>query len=229
MLLYSGPLSLFARKVEIALAIKQLTYERVMVPFTQTSGYAPKNPEVLRVNPKGQVPVLIEGMLELYDSTLILEYLEDAYPTVPIYPKDAVGRAEARLAELQADEVMLVPLRKLMFRTEPPGPDVLKRLQQEAVALDAMAQLEKIFVELDWKLANSKFMCGILSVADVATFMIVHYSLRLGGPSVAGFEHLGAWYKRLVAMPAFATVVEEIAVADRILSHPVRNSFSGFD
>jgi hypothetical protein len=37
-----------------------------MVPFTQKEGYAPKQPEVLRVNPKRQVPVLIDGALEIF-------------------------------------------------------------------------------------------------------------------------------------------------------------------
>ncbi len=61
MLLYSGPLSLFSRKVEIALHEKGLPFERVMVPFTQAAGYAPKHPAVLAANPKGQVPVLVDG------------------------------------------------------------------------------------------------------------------------------------------------------------------------
>ena len=51
MLLYSGPLSLFARKIEIALHEKALSFERVMVPFTQAAGYAPKHQAVLAANP----------------------------------------------------------------------------------------------------------------------------------------------------------------------------------
>ena len=53
MKLYSGPLSLFSRKVEIALHEKGLAFERIMVRFTQTEGYHPKHPEVLAANPKG--------------------------------------------------------------------------------------------------------------------------------------------------------------------------------
>ena len=229
MLLYSGPLSLFARKVEIALAVKRLAYERVMVSFTQTAGYAPKHPDVLRINPKGQVPVLIDGALELYDSTVILEYLDEAYPAIPLYPRDAALRAQVRLAELEADEILLVPLRKLMFRTEPPGPDVAKRLQQEEVARTAITELADLFRRLDQKLADNMFPSGAFSAVDIATFMIVHYSLRLGGPSMDGLVHLKDWYKRLAAMPAFAGVVDEIAAADQALSHPVVGAFAGFN
>ena len=121
MILYSGPLSLFARKVEIALAEKQLAFERVFVPFTQTMGYAPKHKAVLKANPKGQVPVLVDGDLTLYDSTIIIEYLDEAYPAFPLLPREPVARALTRLLELEADEVLLPPIRTLMFRTEPPG------------------------------------------------------------------------------------------------------------
>src|SRR6266567_1379206 len=116
MLLYSGPLSLFSRKVEIVLAEKTLAFERVLVPFSQTKGYAPKHPAVLAANPKGQVPVLIDGDVTLYDSTVIAEYLEDKIPNPSLFPRQPEARARCRLLELEADEVLLVPVRALMFR-----------------------------------------------------------------------------------------------------------------
>ncbi|MGH7129059.1 MAG: glutathione S-transferase family protein, partial [Planctomycetaceae bacterium] len=92
MKLFTGPLSLFARKVEIALLEKGRPFERVLVPFSQTKGYNPKHPEVLAANPKGQVPVLEDGDLAVFDSTVILEYLEDAYPQPALYPRDPLER-----------------------------------------------------------------------------------------------------------------------------------------
>ena len=74
--LYSGPLSLFTGKVRIALDEKGLEYDIVSVPFSR-AGYQPKHPDVLAINPKAQVPVLVDGPVKLYDSTIILEYLED--------------------------------------------------------------------------------------------------------------------------------------------------------
>ena len=59
--LYTGPLSMFGAKAEIALLEKGLAFERIAVPFDKDDRYAPKHPEVLRVNPKGQVPVLVHG------------------------------------------------------------------------------------------------------------------------------------------------------------------------
>jgi glutathione S-transferase len=103
MMLYSGPLSLFSRKVEIALREKGLAFDREMVAFSQAKGYQPKHPAVLAANPKRQVPVLIDSDLTLFDSTLIFEYLEDAYPATPLFPREAKDRARCRLLELTAD------------------------------------------------------------------------------------------------------------------------------
>ena len=94
--LYSGPISYFARKSEIALAEKGLAFERIMVPFTQAVGYSPKHPAVLAANPKAQVPVLVDGDLTLFDSSLIFEYLEEAYPEPPLLPHAVAVRAETR-------------------------------------------------------------------------------------------------------------------------------------
>lgn len=63
--LYSGPLSMFGAKAEIAAREKGLDFELVMVPFDFDKLYTPEHPEVLRANPKRQVPVLVDGDLAL--------------------------------------------------------------------------------------------------------------------------------------------------------------------
>ncbi|MGH6854672.1 MAG: glutathione S-transferase family protein [Aestuariivirga sp.] len=221
MLLYSGPLSLFARKVEIALAEKALAFERAMVSFSQSQGYAPKHPAVAAANPKAQVPVLVDGDLTLYDSTIIIEYLEEAYPAPPLFPKSPAARARCRLLELEADEVLLVPVRALMHRTEPPGPDAARRLAQEQEAAKAEGAIWGHYGKISEKLSSQEFLCGDFTVADIATFMVIHYALRLGGPPIASHQNLSRWYSRLAERPGFAAVLAEIAAADRELSHPV--------
>lgn len=213
--LYSGPLSLFSRKVEIALAEKGLAHERVMVPFTQTEGYRPKHPAVLAANPKGQVPVLVDGDLTLFDSTVILEYLEDAYPAPPLYPRDTAGRARCRLAELEADEIVMPDVRPLMHRSEPPAPT---RRDEEADARQAEEALRGHWRRLDDRLAGREFFFDALTVADIAMFMTVLFAQRLHGPRLDGFPALAAWYERLSTRPAFAKVLAEVAAADRELS-----------
>ena len=83
MKLYSGPLSLFTAKVRIALDEKDVPYERIEVGWSLAKRYEPHHPDVVALNPKKQVPVLVDGDVVVYDSTLILEYLEERFPRSP--------------------------------------------------------------------------------------------------------------------------------------------------
>lgn len=222
--LYSGPLSLFARKVEIALREKGLAFERIMVPFNQTTGYDPKHPEVVALNPKRQVPVLNDDGIVLYDSTIILEYLEDAYPEPPLLPVCPGARARCRLDELYADEIMLQALRPLMYRTSPPASDQTRRLAQAADALIAERALTHHYAVLEDRLAGRDFFGDAVSTADIALFMSVLFSLRLGGPSLSPFDGLSRWFERLKLRPAFTQAAVEIAEADRRLSFPLQRA-----
>ena len=218
MKLYSGPLSLFSRKVEIALREKGLPFEREMVPFSQSKGYAPKHPAVLAANPKGQVPVLVDGDLTLFDSTLIIEYLEDAYPAPPLLPLDAKERARCRLLELGADEVLLPEVRRLMYRTEPPDLDSEQRRLKETQGRRAEAAILDHYGALERRIVGNDYFCGDFSAADIANFMVVLFALRLKGPRLDAHPALAAWFARVGARPAAAQAASEIAAADRELS-----------
>lgn len=225
MKLYSGPVSLFSRKVEIALYEKGLAFERIGVAFSQTKGYAPKHPDVLALNPKGQVPVFTDGDLSLYDSTVIIEYLEDSYPEPALYPRDPRERARCRLLDVFADEIMLAPLRFLMHRTEPKPEDLERWEAKELKAREAEPALADHFAALDRQLQGRDYLCNAFSAADIAVFMTVFWTRRLGGPSLRGHENLAGWYERLSARPAFAKVVADILAADAELSAPVEGAF----
>jgi len=112
--LYSGPLSMFGAKAQIAALEKGLDFDLVMVPYDSHLGYSPKHPEVLRINPKRQVPVLVHGDLEIFDSTQIFEYLEDLLPSPALWPREPKARARARLLEHQSDEVYFPHIIRLM-------------------------------------------------------------------------------------------------------------------
>ena len=189
-----------------------------MVPFSQERGYAPKHPDVLAANPKGQVPVLVDGGLTLFNSTVILEYLEDAYPDPPLYPADAKARAECRILELYADEILLPDIRRLMHRSEPPAADPHRRTQQEEGAKEGEAALLRRWAELERRLGHGAWFGGAFSVADIALFMAVLFVQRLHGPKLDGFPALAGWYARAAERPSIAPVVSEVAEADRTLS-----------
>jgi glutathione S-transferase len=222
MKLYSGPLSLFSRKVEMALHEKGLPFEVEYVAFSQDEGYRPKHPAVLATNPKGQVPVLADGGLKLFDSTVILEYLEDAYPTPPLYPKAPAARARCRQLELYADEILLQPVVRLLYRTESAHPDPKVREQRKQDAQKAEAALQDHYGRVEGFLADQDYFCGAFSAADIGIFATLHHGLRLNAPRLDAHPSLAAWHKRVGARPAFARVVAEMAEADRNLSHPLQ-------
>jgi glutathione S-transferase len=143
MKLYSAPLSLFSRKVEIALREKAIDFEREMVPFTQAQGYEPRHPMVLAVNPKRQVPVLIDDDLALFDSTLVFEYLEDLRPSPPLYPADMRMRARYRLLELIGDEVLAPQAIQLGYRSESPASDAQVQADRKAAGRQARGRYRK--------------------------------------------------------------------------------------
>jgi len=105
---------MFGAKIEIAALEKAIAFELVMVPFDPERGYDPRHPDVLRINPKRQVPVLIDGDLELFDSTQIFEYLEDLKPEPALWPKQPARRALARQLEHRSDEIYFSHIIRLM-------------------------------------------------------------------------------------------------------------------
>ncbi|MDJ0789008.1 MAG: glutathione S-transferase family protein [Myxococcota bacterium] len=205
MKLYSGPLSLFTAKVRIALDEKGLAVERIEVPFSRESAYEPKHPEVLRINPKAQVPVFVDGDLELYDSTLILEYLEEIAPTPPLLPGDPRDRARVRQLELSADEVFFPHVWTLIaqrfYATDSDTAD------PEAVdaALAALAGQSR---ELDRRLGDADYLGGAYSIADIAYGMTFRFATQLGFALPDDAPALAAWLERVHGRPAFQREIE---------------------
>jgi len=93
---YEHPLSPYAQKVKIALDEKGVAYETKM-PTAIGSGQP--DWEFLKANPRGEVPALIDGETRIFDSTIILEYIEDKWPAPAMLPKTPAARAAARTIE----------------------------------------------------------------------------------------------------------------------------------
>ncbi|ANK79823.1 MAG: glutathione S-transferase [Rhizobiales bacterium NRL2] len=96
MLLYEHPLSSYAQKVKIALREKGVAFDRE-VPEVLGSGRS--GGRFAEASPRLEVPTLIDGDFSVFDSTIILEYLEDRFPEPPLLPADPAARAEARMIE----------------------------------------------------------------------------------------------------------------------------------
>jgi glutathione S-transferase len=195
--LYSGPLSMFGAKAEIAAREKGLDFELVMVPFDFDKLYTPKHPEVLRHNPKRQVPVLVDGDLALFDSTQIFEYLEDLQPQPALWPRDIRDRARARQLELKSDEVYFPHVARLMG---------LQANLADAPALAAIEAAQAYCLEMDALLADRDWLAGSYSYADITFYLAALFGERQGAPLTADMPRLLAWRKRMGARPAVRQV-----------------------
>jgi glutathione S-transferase len=212
MKLYTGPLSLFSAKVRIALAEKGLEYDHASVGWSREDRYLPHHPDVVAHNPKRQVPVLIDGEIVVCDSTLILEYLEENFPEVPLLPTKPAERARARRFEWMADEVVFPPTWDLIEEVFYPAEG--ERNPQRADA--ARAALAVVHVDLDRELGERDYFCGAYSVADLALYVMLQAASTLGAPPAAELGRLRAWFERTGARPAVRRDTEAMraAVAD---------------
>lgn len=208
MRLYSGPLSMFGAKAEIAALEKGLDVEVIMVPFDMERLYEPKHPEVLRVNPKRQVPVLIHGAVEIFDSTQIFDYFEHVKPAPALWPAAPGTRAQARLLELKSDEVFFPPIVRLMGLQD--------RLDDPAAVLAREAS-ERYYAEMERALGQEDYLAGSFSFADIAFYMAQLFAARMAAPMTQTTPKLLAWRKRLTARPAIREVAG--AMARFLLSH----------
>lgn len=197
-ILYSGPLSMFGAKAEIALREKAVAFELVTVPFDEGDRYEPLHAEVLRINPKRQVPVLVHGDLELFDSTLIFEFLEDAFPDPPLWPRGVEARACARLLELKCDEIIFKNIARLFGLEDKP---------QDPIAIDARAEAHQHYAEMDAQLTDRDFLAGPFSYADIALFMAQFYGERKGALMTASTPRLLKWRERVLQRPAIRNVI----------------------
>jgi glutathione S-transferase len=206
---------MFGAKVEIALREKGADFAVEMVAFSQERGYDPRHPEVLRVNPKRQVPVLLDDGLELYDSTQIFEYCEDRWPVPALWPATVAERARARQIEHASDEVFFPHVVKLMgLRAQPDpvdSPDWIR----------AREGIEAHYARMDALLEGRQYLAGPLTYADIAFYMAQFFAARHTVPMRDVHVNLLAWRRRMAARPAVRAVIDRMADYLRSIDYPV--------
>src|SRR3979411_2212264 len=197
MKLYSGPLSMFGAKAEIAAHEKGLDFELVMVPFEMKTLYQPEHPELLRINPKRQVPVGVDdgpgGDLEIFDSTQIFEYFETLKPQPALWPAEGKARARARLLEHKSDEIYFQPIVRLMG---------LQATPDRAADVGGRARAASVYDEREKALGSREWLAGSYSYADIAFYMAQLFGERMGAPLTDAYPNLQKWRDRMSARPA---------------------------
>ncbi|WP_448661735.1 glutathione S-transferase family protein [Sphingomonas sp. CJ20] len=200
MLIVGNPVSPYARKVFVALALKGVAYE--MDPIVPFFG----NDDFTRISPLRRIPVLIDGDLVLNDSTVICEYLDEAYPGAPLLPRDPADRARARWIEEYADSRLGdVVIWRLFFPTK-----VAPRVYGREPDAEAIARIHAVELPetLDWIEAQAPaqgFLFGTMMTADITIAAFFRNALLAGftvDPS--RWPRTAAWIARVEAEPAFA-------------------------
>ena len=199
MYIWSGTLSMFSAKVRIALAEKHADVEIRDRPWNRTTRWEPKPKAFLDVSPRGELPVLVDGDLVLFDSTVINEYLEEKYPTPALMPRGAASRAACRMLEDQADWIMAnhvtALIREVFMKPDP--------VTRDAAAIDkSLATYADYYAILERGLGSKEYLCGTFSLADIATFMAAGFGHTLGVPIGESCPRLHAWYRRVYERPA---------------------------
>lgn len=163
------------------------------IPFNEHIVY-PNTPEMLTVNPTGKVPALTtEQGLCLSESSVLLDYLEDAYPDNALYPADAGARAQVRQLMKVAELYLELPARRLL-------PGALAKVEiPESTRDEVRAVLERGVSSLRALATFSPYLAGEqITLADI----YVRYALaipKMVGPSlldwdiVASVDGLGQW------------------------------------
>lgn len=98
MQLFSSPSSCWSHRVRLAIAEKSIG-----VDIIDADAHQPPE-DLLDLNPYGSLPTLVDRDLVLYDSRVIMEYLDERFPHPPLLPSDPVNRARFRLALTRVEQ-----------------------------------------------------------------------------------------------------------------------------
>ncbi|OQW47143.1 MAG: hypothetical protein A4S16_09080 [Proteobacteria bacterium SG_bin6] len=166
MKLYSLPLSPFAARVRLAIYRKGLEdkIEILRPPEGGTRGEA-----YLALNPIGQVPALaLDSGLTLAESSVILEYLEDAFPEPSLRPADAEGLARMRLLLKLPDGYFMGAPRILLGMRQPED-------RQPQLVAPAMENLHKALSYTEHYIGKGAWAVGDLpTLADCALVPVLN-------------------------------------------------------
>lgn len=199
---YAASGSPYAWKVWLALEHKKLDYD---VKILSLSAGDLRKPEYAAINPRMKVPaIVVDGGFSLYESSAIVEYLEERYPTAPsLLPSDIQRRALARRIAAEAD-AYLQPALSRVYR------HVTKR-DGEADAKELAAAKGELGLELERveRVMTDGWIVDAPSIADFAVYPVIASVRRMGDrtPAHAMSAQFGprtrAWMTRVEALPNF--------------------------
>ena len=193
MTLFCAPADLWSHRTRIVLAEKSIDLEIVSV----APGSLPE--DLLELNPYHSLPTLVDRDLVLYDSRVIIEYLDERFPHPPLMPVDPVTRAQFRLAlyRIERDWYSLV---EQIER----GEDRRQLPKLRKILLDTIVQGVELFQLKPFFLAD-EFSLVDATLAPVL-WRLPHYQIEL--PPKA--QPIVKYAHRIFARPAFARALSDV-------------------
>lgn len=202
--LYEHPLSAYAMKVKIGLLEKGLEFE-ALVPEGMANGTT--GGVFVEASPRAEIPALIDGDTKVFDSTIILEYLEDKWPSPPLLPRGAAERARVRMIEDVMDG---------LYEPNNWGIMEITRFKRTSGALaDKMVGYAKSNIDqlqhwLDGQLGGRPWFNGeSFGWGDIACAPYINRSAAYGYTPAAG-SALAAWLTRVNQRPSVAKVIDQM-------------------
>ncbi|HKE95031.1 MAG TPA: glutathione S-transferase family protein [Povalibacter sp.] len=207
--LWWGSGSPYSWRALLALECKQLPYVSHLVQFAKQEH---KSPQMLRMNPRGRVPVLRDGDYVCFESLAIIQYLDRKYPEVPLLgrtPEEA-GTITRVISEYQSyvEEHIKKVIYAILFQAAEGGhsDDVTR----------AMHLLASEARTIEGRLSGSPWLVGdTFSAADVVIFPGIQMLMRALErreahelrarflPLEANYPAIAAWTRRVEALPGY--------------------------
>ncbi|HEY7945940.1 MAG: glutathione S-transferase family protein [Burkholderiales bacterium] len=205
--LYYGSGSPFAWRAQLALEHKALPYDLKVLSFAAGDT---RKPEFVALNPRHRVPVLVDGDFVLYESSAIVEYLDEAYPGrgAPLFPGDARTRAITRRIIREVDDdfdAALDPLTTQAFSKKPDERDSKAIADARKAVVDELALFTRAM--------RGDYLAGPLSAADYALYSLLAFlwraELKLPDLDANGMltPELTRWKARIEALPYFEKTI----------------------
>jgi glutathione S-transferase/RNA polymerase-associated protein len=192
--LYEHPLSPYVQKVKIALYEKEIPFETQM-PNAFTGGPT----DYSRLNPRLEVPTLADGDLNIFDSTTILQYIEDKWPKPPMLPDSPADRARVRMIEELCDTYYeainwgMMEIRLFKRASGELADGIIKRANEQIAGVHAW---------LERQLDGREFFNGnSFGYGDLSVFPFVNTSVFFGTQPAAG-SRLAKWYAATAQRPS---------------------------
>jgi glutathione S-transferase len=209
---YDIPLSPYAQKVKMALLEKGIPFE-TKVPDLDTP-----DPEFLALSPRLEVPVLVDDDVCLFDSSVIVEYIEDRWRDAPLLPAKPAERARVRIVEEVCDtayDAVNWGVAEVTVFNRATG-DAAERL----LAM-ARTQVSALNERLERELANRPWLNGdSFGFGDVVAYPFVNGAAALGNKPAPG-TRLEGWLTSVRSRPSAARLKADVVEAmPRFMNRP---------